>query len=77
MPRHARQHRREAWPNDFGLFDIDWRNGQPDESDLAHAFYCLLDHSELREVFADFMVGQTGLDGRDEQQDRGYEGQSA
>lgn len=77
MPSEARQHRGQAWPNDFGLLDIDRRNGQPDESDLTHAFYCLLDDSELREVFADFMVGQMQVDGEDQQQDRGYGAQSA
>jgi len=49
--------------NDYKLFDtaiIHWtdhRADQLNESDLADAFYVLLDDPELREVFRDPMVG--------------------
>lgn len=49
--------------NDYKLFDtaiVDWKDhraDQLDESDLADAFYVVLDDPELREVFRDLMVG--------------------
>ena len=37
---------------------IDWRDRSADlvGEDLAHVFYALLDDTELREVFGDFVV---------------------
>jgi hypothetical protein len=60
----GQQYRQLVSSNDYKLFDTAivewWDHGadQLDESDLADAFYVLLDDPELQEVLRDLMVGR-------------------
>ena len=46
---------------------IERRNRRAEESSTAYAFRVLIDDPGLREVFSDFMVRKTGIDGEGEE----------